>query len=351
MDCGHYAACPHAAELRVRWPDGRPPPFDARVLVDGAPVDAIDIALGDCAPVGPHRLRIETVLIDDGRVTRRSGEASVEVAPGAITEVQLEPAANDTDLVLHAAQRIEDPVAAVAALSAPPLPEALSPPSPTSAQTYAASLDMSFASWVASLERVVDGARRTRDVILLNSAHEHLVQARALREVLRAIDPSDPRAVERVTAVAERLRVSAHEASARIAVTYACPRWAEGSSLAPVFVQHRPRHDLRARVERVRIAIDGVEVLDAQDARAEGLVTSMGLTTPGEHTLEIELLLGPRWQAGLGCSLYRLRLRRAERVVVGPEGAVFRVRSGSRARIVDPIERGLYAEIEQRPLR
>ncbi|MCC6875444.1 MAG: hypothetical protein IT378_14145 [Sandaracinaceae bacterium] len=351
LDCGHYAACPHAAELRVRWPGGEPPPRDARVFLDCAPVDAIEIALGDCAPVGLHRLRIETVLIDEGRVTTRSGEASLEIAPGAITEVELEPAANDTDLVLHVTRRILDPIATVIALQAPPLPEAPSVPSPESARAYAASLDLAFTSWLAALERIVAGARQARDVVLLSSAHDHLMQARALREVLRAIDPGDPRAAERVTAVAERLRVSAREASAMIAVTYACPRWAEGSSLAPVFVQHRPRHDLRARVERVRIAIDGVEVLDAQDARAEGLVTSMGLTTPGEHTLEIELLLGPRWQAGLGCSLYRLRLRRAERVVVGPEGAVFRVRSGSRARVVDPIEQGLYAEVEQRPLR
>lgn len=134
-----------------------------------------------------------------------------------------------------------------------------------------------------------------------------------------------------------------------------CPVFSPSPDAAVhVVVASLPERSHRIRLTRVRLALDGILVLDRDGSATERGEPEPelrhGLIAAGEHVLSIELTYAPaRWGIFSYAYSYVYRVRRDERVRIPAAGAFVRVRSGDRGRITQPIEDGLFLEVEIEP--
>lgn len=116
-----------------------------------------------------------------------------------------------------------------------------------------------------------------------------------------------------------------------------CELWSDAppAQLAPLQVTLRP-DSTRIHLVRARVSIDGVRVMEHGDdgpsawgdaAGALSTVTSLGLVTPGEHTIHTELTYVGLYVDGT-CSSSRFRVRHARPITVESTGARVRIRAG-----------------------
>ncbi len=350
LGCGlPLGSCPDVASLRVRWPEDDPPPGGARAFVDRSEIAVADLELGVCVGDGAHEVGVEELLQSDtGTVSPWSGGARVDVLGGTEARIALTRGPSQGALVLTAEVAPVDLAHAVRTLGRASMPQLGLDASPEERRVFALALAPRFDEWRARLARLGAFASQSGDRMLRAAASDHEIRARAIAASISEERPS----ADRLAAIQRSMREEIEAASSMIVVEHECDVYSDEATdaLEQVAVEVRPYRSVRAPVTRMRVAIDGVEVMDVgagASAPLLGATTSDGLTPAGAHEVMVEatFAVGPTWPGARGGEAYVLRTF----PVVVPRGGA-RVHTGARDLGGAPSLEALSVELRAEPV-
>lgn len=322
-------SCPDVASLRVRWPAEDPPPGGARAFVDRGEVPVAELELGVCVGDGAHEVGVEELLAgESGTVSPWAGGARVDVLAGTEARLEVSRGASLGALTIAGEVAPVDLEHAVRTLGRASMPRLGLDATPEERRVFALALAPAFEAWRARLSRLGAFAAQSGDAELHAAVADHEVRARAIAATISEERPS----ADRIAAIQRSVREEIDAAAAMVDVAHACDVYTDEATdaLEPVAVEVRPYRSARAPVTRIRVAIDGVEVMDAgPEARAPlaGASTTDGLVPAGSHEVMIEatFAVDPSWSGAHGAEAYVLRTF----PVVVPRGGA-RLHAGAR---------------------